>query len=312
MKTALVLFGATAVGKTAAMEALIRDTPELRHKLEIVSADSRQIYRGADIGTAKPSGAERQLIPHHLIDVLDLSELFDVGRFVHACDALIPEIRARGRLPVITGGTAFYLKAFLYGLPETPPASMEIRDQLRERLKRNGIEALRQELITVDPISADRINSNDVYRILRALEVYHATGRPRSSFSEPRTVRAGMDVIVAGLRRDRESLYQRINRRVAEMFASGLPAEVEALYCRGYRPGDPGLHTIGYREFFTVGGAPPWSTETLSEVQHHIARNTRHYARRQDIFFRTLPGITWIDADDHDLLLRILLSALER
>lgn len=298
MKTAFILFGATAVGKTAALETVLRDAPHLAGRVELISADSRQVYRNLDIGTAKPLPGVREKMPHHLVDILDPHKRFDVGQFVHACDQLVPEIHARGRLPVITGGTAFYLKAYLYGLPRTPPASARVRTALRRRLENEGLEALRAELVSVDRESAVRIGENDAYRILRALEIYHATGQPRSAFSEPSRFRDNLDVTVIGLFREREELYTRINERIAAMFSAGLPAEVDRLYRAGYRPEDPGLRTIGYREFFEVAGPPPWSPDVLVEIRKRISRDTRHYARRQEIFFRRLSGIRWLDADD--------------
>ncbi len=311
MKTALVLFGATASGKTAALSRVFREHPDLAEQVELLSADSRQVYRWLDIGTAKPSGAERTDPPLHLVDFLDPREAFDLGTFVHACDQLVPEIRRRNRLPVITGGTAFYIKGYLYGLPETPPASVEVREQLRKRAHTDGLHTLRDELLRVDPESARRIGENDEYRILRALEVFRSTGRPRSAFTEPHTVRPGLDVLLIGLRRDREDLYRRINARVEAMFEAGLPREVEEQYRRGYRPEDPGLRTIGYREFFEIDHRPPWSPESLPLIRDRIARNTRHYARRQEIFFRQLPEIRWIDAEDTESLAVAIEEAIQ-
>ncbi|TVR70133.1 MAG: tRNA (adenosine(37)-N6)-dimethylallyltransferase MiaA [Spirochaetaceae bacterium] len=305
MKQVLLLFGATAVGKSAALADLARLLPARGGAMEVISADSRQVYRGMDIGTAKPDRHERALCPHHLIDILDPRDPFDVGSFVLACDRLVREIRERSAIPVVSGGTAFYLKGFLCGLPGTPRASLEVRALLEERLKQEGLGVLRRELEQLDPASAARIGENDQYRILRGLEVYHVTGKPRSSFTDPREPRPGLNAVVLGLQRDRKELYGRIDARVAAMFDAGLPREVEALYEAGYRPGDPGLRTIGYREFFELGGPPPWSRSDLSRIQTLIAGNTRRYARRQELFFRKLPQVRWVEADDREALLRV-------
>jgi len=283
------------VGKTAAIADLVRTTTT--HTWELISADSRQVYRGLDIGTAKPSSAERALLPHHLIDVCDPRESWDVGQFVERADALVDGIRRRGATPLISGGTAFYIRGYLFGLPGTPKASAELRARLDQRLADEGLDRLREELERVDPASAARIAPADAYRILRALEVYHTAGRPLSSYAPPETVRPGVRPLMVGLFRDRRDLYARIDRRVEEMFAAGLPAEVAALLEQGYGADDPGMQTIGYREFLELG-PPPWSPATLGDVRDRIARNTRRYAKRQETFFRRLPGVRWVRAGE--------------
>lgn len=294
---ALILFGPTAVGKTAALASLTARFPD--HSFEIISADSRQVYRGLDIGTAKPDSRELVARPHHLIDILDPRDRWDVGRFVGEADRLVREIARRGATPIISGGTAFYLEGYLLGLPGTPRADEGLRAELQARLEREGSEVLWTELSRVDPAGAARIHRNDGYRILRALEVYHASGRPLSSYRTPRERRPGVDATVIGLQRDRADLYERINRRVAEMFAAGLPREVERLMDTGYRNGDPGMQSIGYREFFEIGTPPPWSEGDLRTVETLIARNTRRYAKRQITFFRRIPGVEWVSVDDN-------------
>jgi tRNA dimethylallyltransferase len=293
---ALILFGPTGVGKTAALASLTTCFPD--HPFEIISADSRQVYRGLDIGTAKPTPRERAAIPHHLIDVLDPRERWDVGRFVEEADRLVREITRRGATPILSGGTAFYLEAYLLGLPGTPRVDEALREELQARLDREGVEPLLAELSRVDPAGAARIHRNDSYRILRALEVYHASGRPLSSYRPPRQRRAGVEATVIGLFRDRADLYGRIDRRVAEMFAAGLPREVERLMEAGYRRDDPGMQSIGYREFFEIGAPPPWNEADLERTEKLIARNTRRYAKRQITFFRRIPSVEWVQVDD--------------
>lgn len=268
---------------------------------EVISADSRQVYRGFDIGTAKPSDEERRRILHHGIDICDPEERFDVGRFVALCDGAIPSIQRRGAVPIVSGGTAFYLQGYLFGLPDTPLASEEVRNRLIERCREEGLDALREELRRVDPISDERIATNDRYRVLRALEVYYTAGRPLSSFPHPTKIRPGIDPLIIGLSRNREELYRRINTRVEKMFNEGLPAEVARLASTtGFTA--PAFEGIGYREFNEMGGDPPWDDVTLASIRERIARNTRRYAKRQELFFRRIPGVEWIPADDHAAL----------
>jgi len=272
--------------------------PEL--SLEVISADSRQVYRGFDIGTAKPSEEERELLPHHLVDICDGHEAYDVGRFVAACDRLVPEIAGRGGTAVLAGGTAFYLQGYLYGLPGTPHAAPEVRHTLEERLAREGLSALRRELAEVDPVSESRIGENDAYRVVRALEVYETSRRPLSSYPVPSEIRNRLDPLIIGIFRERDELYHRINERVRHMFAAGLPDEVASLLARGYGTDSPGFEGIGYREFLEVGGTPPWTASELEAIRERIARNTRRYAKRQETFFRRIPRVAWIHAEDVD------------
>jgi tRNA dimethylallyltransferase len=291
--------------------------------LELVSADSMQVYRGMDIGTAKPSAEERRRIPHHLIDIRDPDEQFNAGEFVRLADECCPRIVGRGALPVVSGGTGFYLKNFILGLSAAPPSDQGIRGALREELRRRGAASLMEELSRVDPISAGRIHLNDEYRLLRALEVFRLSGRPLSSFQPasgngalpgeeeagggafPEVGRGEYRFLILGLRRERQELYRRIDERCARMFRSGLADEVKALVERGYGPDSPGLRAIGYREFFipAAGGegadspdSPAFRLATdLGMVETLAARNSRRYAKRQICYFASIPGVRWID-----------------
>lgn len=304
----LVLFGPTAVGKTG----LLFSFPDI--PIEVISADSMQVYRGFDLGTAKPSASERAMVPHHLIDVLEPDTPFDVGEFVGACDRLVPEICSRGAVPVIAGGTAYYLRAYLYGLPPTPPADPHVRAVLQRRLQEEGLPALRAELARIDPDDEARIGAGDAYRVLRALEVYHTAGRPRTSYAYPARPRPGVNALVVGLTRERAELYRRINQRVNAMFDAGLPDEVAELAANGARADWPACAAIGYREFFELGVAPPWTRAQVEAVRESVARNTRRYAKRQITFMKQLPIVRWMDpsapADraGFGLLLRELLN----
>jgi tRNA dimethylallyltransferase len=328
----LVLFGPTASGKT---EILSRFAARVEGKgpwrgLELVSADSMQIYRGMDIGTAKPSAEERRRIPHHLIDIRDPDEQFNAGEFVRLADECCPRIAGCGALPVVSGGTGFYLKNFILGLSPAPPSDRDIRGALREELRLRGAASLMEELSRVDPPSAGRIHLNDEYRLLRALEVFRLSGRPLSSFqpvfggqppsggrSSPGGSSPGEEgdggalsgegrgeyrFLILGLRRERQELYRRIDERCARMFRSGLADEVKALVDRGYGPEDPGLRAIGYREFFIPaasgegGDSPPFQLAAdLGAVETLTARNSRRYAKRQICYFASIPRVRWID-----------------
>ncbi|MFO7782268.1 MAG: tRNA (adenosine(37)-N6)-dimethylallyltransferase MiaA [Spirochaetia bacterium] len=297
----LCLFGPTAAGKTDVLLS------RFAGRAEVISADSMQVYRHLDIGTAKPGPAERAALPHHLLDIRNPDEQYHAGEFVAAAEELVPEIAARGRLPIIAGGTGFYIRNFVFGLPGTPKGTPASRAHIRARLEAEGAEALYAELERVDPVTAGRISENDTYRIQRALEVYEISGRPLSSFDVPETPREDFEVMLVGLWRERGELAARIGKRVGAMMAAGLPAEVEAVCRMGYGPRAPGLRGIGYREFFTVAGDAACAFASLGEdrlaaVAQEIVRGTRRYAKRQMTFFRRLPGVRWIEAGDEAAL----------
>ncbi len=291
----VVLLGPTAVGKTAMLVRLLGESGE------VINADSRQVYRHIRIGTAKPSCDERNALPHHLIDVRDPDEQFTAGDFVKCADRLVREIHARGMVPVVSGGTGFYLRSFINGLPESPPAFPELREKLRREMRRRDLSSMHEMLAEIDPVSARRIPETDRYRIERALEVYRGTGRPLSSFNVPDTPREDFDFLVIGVYREREELYRRIDARVDRMFASGLVDEIAGLLRSGWGPEDPGLRTIGYREIL---GLRRTGCGTLEETKVSIARNTRHYAKRQMTFFRGIAGTRWFHADDESSIER--------
>ena len=255
-----------------------------------------QVYRGMDIGTAKPDSGFLQRVKHHLIDIREPDEQFHTGDFVALADELVGDISGRGKLPVICGGTGFYFKNFIYGLPDAPPSDGNVRKDLQAELESAGPEPLRKRLAEVDPVSETRISVNDNYRVLRALEVYAVSGRPLSDYELPSKPRAKYDCLLIGLRREREELYERINRRVDIMFDQGVAEEVARLRESGCREDFPGMKGIGYREFFTA------ERELLSDEQLRelIKRNSRRYAKRQITWFRQLENINWFEPDDID------------
>ncbi|MCG8452113.1 MAG: tRNA (adenosine(37)-N6)-dimethylallyltransferase MiaA [Spirochaetales bacterium] len=257
---------------------------------EIISADALQVYKGLDIGTAKPSPSLLQRIPHHLIDILDYTQSFSAGDFCDRTQECIQEIHSRGNLPVLSGGTAFYFKAWLMGLPQTPPSDPLIRQRVEERWIHQDEDAIREALFQVDEVSAQRIGRRDRYRLLRALEVHEQTGKALSSFDVPNTPRQDYPILSLGLRREREELYQRIDQRVDAMMKAGLAHEVAELRAGGARPEHPGMKAIGYQEWFpSEDGREP----ELEQVQNLIARNSRRYAKRQITFFSSLPDVHW-------------------
>ena len=295
---ALLLFGPTASGKTALLSRLFLENrfPALP-EAEVVSADSMQVYRGLDIGTAKPDGNLLKNLPHHLLDIRDPSEQYTAGDFVREADRACAEIRLRGRLPVLSGGTAFYLKNFVCGLPDSPPADARIRADVERDLRLHGSEALRTELESGDPKSAGRIHPRDLYRLTRAVEVLRLTGRPLSSYKVSAEPRPEYDLLLIALNRPRKELYARIEARVKAMFEAGLVGEVRSLLRSGRSETDPGMLAIGYREFLE---ARRTGCSRLRDIRNAIILDTRRYAKRQISFFRTLPGVEWFDAEDVD------------
>jgi tRNA dimethylallyltransferase len=286
----LALVGPTGAGKTQAALALARELP-----LEVVSVDSRQVYRGMDIGTAKPSAAERAAVPHHLVDVADPDETYDAARFCREAAAAIDAIRSRDRLPVLVGGTGLYYRALVRGLALRPPADPEVRRQLRNEALREGPDALHARLAALDPAAAARLGARDVVRIIRALEVILLTGRP-ASVTEPglwHESRGPYRVVGIGLTRSRPALYARLDARVDRMIADGLPDEVARLLAAGFGPDLPAMQGIGYRHLIPVvtRGAP------LEEAVRAMKRDTRRYAKRQWTWFAREPDLRWVAVD---------------
>lgn len=261
-----------------------------------------QAYRGMNIGTAKPDAALRARLPHRLIDIRNIDEQYSVGDFVHLADSSCAELSAAGVLPIISGGTGFYARNFVCGLPSAPPADPELRAAIAAELAEKGVAALRAELAAGDPESAARIHPNDSYRLTRALEILRSTGRPMADFAPSASAREGYRFLVIGVERPREELYERIDARVDQMMAAGLAEEAEALRRAGHGPAEPGMQAIGYREFFELApeglsAAGASRSAALASIAEAIKRDTRQYAKRQMTFFRGLPGIEWIGPD---------------
>jgi len=283
----VVIAGPTGVGKTAVAAALAR-----RIEIEVVSADSRQVYRGMDVATGKPSAETRRQVAHHLVDVVDPDDRYQAARFRQDAAAAIEAIRARGRLPVVVGGTGLYIRALVRGLDPAPPADPEYRRELASIAATEGRASLHARLSLAAPAVARRLHPNDHVRVVRALEMARA-GAATLVQDRWRAPAESYDVTYFGLTMDRAALARRLAARAAAFVDSGLRAEVERLLARGYDPSLPSLQSIGYREFVRVvrGGLDP------AEALRLMQRDTVRYAKRQWTWFAREPGIEWLDVD---------------
>jgi tRNA dimethylallyltransferase len=287
----LVVAGPTGVGKTAAAVALAGRLP-----IEVISADSRQVYRGMDVATGKPTAAERGAVRHHLIDVVDPDDRYDAARFARDARAAIEAIRGRGRLPVVVGGTGLYIRALLRGLDPAVPADPTYRAELGEIVAREGRPALHARLATAAPLLARRLHPNDHVRVIRALELVRAGSPAGDAQTRWREPRADFDLVHVGLTLDRKTLAHRLRQRAEGMVAAGLEREVRGLLARGLDPSLPALQGIGYREFVRVVQGQLDAAEALRLMQ----RDTVRYARRQWTWLAREPEIGWLDVDALD------------
>lgn len=283
----IVILGATGVGKT---ELSIELCKALNG--EVVSADSRQIYRGMDIGTAKATPVERAAVPHHLIDIRAPDEVLTVAEYQQLAYATINAIHRRGGTPLLVGGTALYIRAVVEGLriPTAPPNPV-LRAELEERLAQEGVESLFRQLASLDPATAAQIDARNPRRVLRALEIFLLTGKPKVELegADPPPYR----ILMIGLTRPRLSLYQRIDRRVDAMLASGLVEETQRLLDAGYAPRLPAMTSLGYRECidYLTGRCD------LATAAERIKTGTHRYVRHQTTWFRKLRDIHWFDLE---------------
>jgi tRNA dimethylallyltransferase len=283
----IVLLGPTAVGKTELSLALC----EQFHG-EIISADSRQIYRGMDIGTAKPTPAERMRAPHHLIDIRAPDETLTVAEYQALAYTAIDDIHQRGRLPILVGGTALYIRAIIHGLrvPEVPP-NPALRTELETLAATQGAPALFARLQVLDPKTAAVIDRHNPRRLVRALEIVLSTGQSKVDLE--RAIPPPYRILCIGLDRPRPALYARIDQRVDHMIAQGLVEETRQLLAAGYRPPLPAVTSLGYREIIAYLAGEV----TLAEAVARIKTETHRYARYQYTAFRKLPDIHWFDLE---------------
>jgi len=281
----ITIEGATASGKSALAIVLAEAL-----NTEIISADSRQVYRYLDIGTAKVTKEEQKRVKHHLIDIINPDETYNAGAFVKDASIIIEKLHSEGKIPVICGGTGLYIKALLKGLFSLPPLPQEIRQNLKQRLKEEGLAALYAELKSLDPLFAEKISENDTQRILRGLEVAIGTGIPLSEHWQKQKSSCKYNAFRILIDIPRPELYQRINQRIEKMLAQGLLAEIENLFALGYDENSPGLNCLGYKEFL-----PYFKKEAgLEECILLAAQHQRNYAKRQ---------VTWYRKGNFDLVI---------
>lgn len=281
----IAVVGPTAAGKTTAAIRLARDLAG-----EVVSADSRYLYRGMDIGTAKPSEEEMAGVPHHLIDVVEPTQDYSLALYQADAYRAIDQILARGRLPILAGGTPLYVNALLEGwrIPAVPP-DPAFREEMARVAESDGPAALHARLAEVDPVAADRIPMTNVRRVIRALEIHRSTGRPMTEIEGKQP--PPYDVLSLGLMVPRDELYRRIDRRIEEQIAGGWVEEVQRLLSSGIHPAVPAMSAIGYREIIDSLAGTCSLPETVERIKYH----THRYARHQLTWLRRMPGIRWFD-----------------
>ncbi len=288
----ILICGPTGVGKTA-LSLKLAD----RFRGGIVGADSMQIYRYMDIGTAKPSIEERNRIPHFMIDIVTPDVDYDAARFCREGRAAVYDLCGRSRIPFVVGGTGFYIKTLIHGLFDAAPHDDGIRGKLWEASEKEGAERLYQRLVSHDPVSAARIHPNDTYRVIRALEVCMLTGKPMSRYQDAHGFGDDLfNVLKICLNLDREILYKRIDERVKQMIEEGLIDEVKKLLSMGYTKETRSMQALGYRHVLAYLAG----RTDFDEMVDTLRRDTRHYAKRQLTWFRKDREIKWYSPDDVD------------
>lgn len=291
----IIIQGPTASGKSSLAEKLAQEI-----NAEIISADSRQVYQYLDIGTAKPDANSQKKVKYHLIDIIKPDQVYNAGLFV--CDAhkAIEQIVSRGKIPMIVGGTGFYISSFLNGLAVIPPIDNQSKQAVADFIKTNTPEQIYQRVESIDPIAAARINANDLHRLQRALEVFESTKTPLSSWWQKEHRPWEGKFLNILLSPPRPQLYRKINSRIDQMMELGLLKEIDNLFKMGYKESDPGMISVGYREFY------PWIRgEYELETALELARqHTRNYAKRQLTWYRK--QIFDLTNDTHVIKLSIL------
>lgn len=297
----ITILGCTASGKGTLARALASELDG-----EIVSVDSMKVYRGMDIGTAKPTAEQRAAVPHHLLDVADPWESFSAARFVELADRAVAETHGRNRPVIAVGGTVLYFKCFYEGMFAGPSADPAIRAEIRERAEREGLDALHAELTRIDPEAAARIHRNDLRRIERALEVHRLTGKPISELQKQwdreSLRRPDWNWLLIGLRREREVANRRINERIRRMIAAGLVEEARQIWSDPRGVSDQARQAVGYAELFDhfEGGL------SLEEAIEKIKIDSRHLAKAQRTWLKRLKDVQWIDVEENEDVASVL------
>lgn len=298
-KTLIIIAGPTAIGKTAISIKLAQ-----HFKTEIISADSRQFYREMSIGTAKPNQDELNAAKHHFIDSHTITDTFTAGNFEKEALKVLDVLFKQHNQVIMTGGSGLFINAVCNGFDDLPVASDEIRQQLNKELQEKGIEHLQDKLKLADPVYFAEVDINNPQRLIRALEVYQATGKTFSSYRSKSHKTRSFNIISIGLNSDRESLYQKINSRVDQMIEAGLVEEVKSL--SKYRHLNA-LQTVGYSEIFDYLDGKC----SLDIAIEQIKQNTRRFAKRQITWFKKTEQITWFDPSDYESILNFLNQLLD-
>jgi tRNA dimethylallyltransferase len=303
----IALAGPTASGKTALALALAQALQALGRPVEIVSVDSALVYRGMDIGTAKPSAEERARVPHHLIDLIEPTQAYSAAQFVADAQAAMAQIRARGALPLLVGGTMLYFKALIDGLDEMPPSVPEVRAGIEAQAAAQGWTFMHGELAQVDPVTAARLAPLDAQRISRALEVYRVSGRPISAFHKEKAAKAPEGLFFSLEPESRAWLHERINLRFRLMLEAGFIAEIERLRARGdLLPDMPSMRCVGYRQAWEALDAGLSSGALRDKVLETGSAATRQLAKRQLTWLRSMPWRISVACDAGDPLERLM------
>lgn len=298
----IIVCGPTGIGKTSLTIKLAKE-----FNGQIISADSMQIYKYMDIGTAKPTPQETAEIKHHIVDIVEPDDAFDAAKFAAKADETISELRNSGLVPFIAGGTGLYIKSLVDGLFRLNPADPVALKRLGQEADDKGIAFLYDRLLLCDPTAAEKIHCNDLFRIIRALEVFETTGKSISAYhAEHNFADRRYRVLKIGLTMDRELLYERINRRVDIMLDDGLLKEVESLLARGFAPSLKSMKSLGYRHMVEyIKGEKNWD-----ETVRTLKRDTRRYAKRQLTWFRSDDEIRWYNPADSDEIARAVKTFL--
>ncbi len=310
--TLLILLGPTGVGKTDISIKLAQKIPDI----EIISADSMQIYKYMDIGTAKPKKNILKIIKHHMIDIVDPAENFDVMQYNKLATKIILDIFRRDKIPILVGGSGLYISSIIKPLFSGPGKDADYRKILEEEAEKYGKEYLYEKLSKIDPISASRIKPNDLRRIIRALEVYNSTGKPisylQNNYSNKYNKNDKFKYHIIGLKRNRENLYQNINLRVDKMIKDGLIEEVKELRAKGYNSNLNSMQGLGYKQINKYLDGE-YDKETAINL---IKRDTRHYAKRQMTWFNNkIKNIEWINLDNYnedEVISKIIARIMEK
>lgn len=307
-KSLIIITGPTASGKTSIAVALAKKIGG-----EIISGDSMQVYKHMDIGTAKVTSEEKEGVPHYMIDEFEPDQECSVAVFQKKVKAYMDEIYNKGKIPIIVGGTGFYIRAITHDIEfEELDSDTSIRDRLMDEAKKHGPDYLHNRLEQVDPVSAENIHKNNIQRVVRALEYYQQTGEPISIHNErEKTRKTPYNLAFFALNMDRNLLYSRIGQRVDQMVEEGLVDEVKELFDKGYSRDLPSMRGIGYKEFYPYFE----QNESLDSCIDILKQNTRHYAKRQLTWLKHQADPIWVDVDSYnfnkDEILKLLVNVLE-